>query len=288
MDVVAVLQRVALAIVAAVANLLVTPMFSAQLLKEPTLSNSGYFTVFFYSWIVVTMIRPKYYVAWYLGEASAINAGFGHSGIDPKTNKHQWKQVEQAKMFSVEFGTNMYSMVNLWNMSVSRWLRNYVYCRIGRKPEPGKRINTTPNTFATFAVSAFWHGFYPGYYLFWLSAALLSEIGKELHRKIRPRVYRDGRAPFIVNVVYKLVGWLLTHFALNYSAVGFVLLSWTDTVAVYNRLSWGGHIAFLLTYLMLAYLVPRPRHSAAKQTDSPTTVTEKAQPGAKVSKTRKD
>mmetsp|Transcript_38321 Transcript_38321/g.36676 ORF Transcript_38321/g.36676 Transcript_38321/m.36676 type:complete len:126 (+) Transcript_38321:1040-1417(+) len=35
---------------------------------------------------------------------------------------------------------------------------------------------------AVFAVSAFWHGFYPFYYVMLLFCALLSELSKELYR----------------------------------------------------------------------------------------------------------
>jgi hypothetical protein len=33
-------------------------------------------------------------------------------------------------------------------------------------------------TMTTYAISAFWHGFYPGYYLFFLISAVYTEIAK--------------------------------------------------------------------------------------------------------------
>ena len=33
-------------------------------------------------------------------------------------------------------------------------------------------------TVATFAVSAFWHGFYPGYYIFFVFLALTQEVAR--------------------------------------------------------------------------------------------------------------
>jgi len=35
---------------------------------------------------------------------------------------------------------------------------------------------------ATFVVSAFWHGFYPSYYIMFVFAAVLSEINKDVYR----------------------------------------------------------------------------------------------------------
>lgn len=64
------------------------------------------------------------------------------------------------------------------------WLKNYVYLRcydsIKHKKPP------TYAVFVTYATSAFWHGFYPSYYQFFVSAAFLSELSKKFY-KIKDR-----------------------------------------------------------------------------------------------------
>jgi len=35
---------------------------------------------------------------------------------------------------------------------------------------------------ATFIVSAFWHGFYPSYYIMFFFAAILSEVNKDIYK----------------------------------------------------------------------------------------------------------
>ena len=56
-------------------------------------------------------------------------------------------------------------------------VRYYVYFRL---PEGQIR------TYGTYFVSAFWHGFYPGYYSFFIYAALLTETARQARRVLRP------------------------------------------------------------------------------------------------------
>ena len=59
-------------------------------------------------------------------------------------------------------------------MNTNNWLRNYMYLRVTPKgKKPGFRASL-----ATFATSAFWHGFYPGYYLSFVLAAFLQTVAK--------------------------------------------------------------------------------------------------------------
>ena len=58
------------------------------------------------------------------------------------------------------------------------WLKHYVYNRVSI---PGKPAGIRENM-ATFIVSAFWHGFYPFYYVMFFFCAFLTELAKEIYR----------------------------------------------------------------------------------------------------------
>lgn len=58
------------------------------------------------------------------------------------------------------------------------WLKHYVYNRV---IIPGKRPGLKENM-ATFIVSAFWHGFYPFYYVMFFFCAIFNELCKEIYR----------------------------------------------------------------------------------------------------------
>jgi lysophospholipid acyltransferase len=68
-----------------------------------------------------------------------------------------------------------------WNISVHKWLKYYVYLRIVKKDKKG--VQLVP-ILTTFAVSAIWHGFYLGYFYFFISSGLndyLFKMGSKLY-----------------------------------------------------------------------------------------------------------
>jgi len=52
----------------------------------------------------------------------------------------------------------------------------------------------------TFIVSAFWHGFYPFYYVMFFFAAVLAELSKDVYRS---KILFEFIPPFMRNMVAK-------------------------------------------------------------------------------------
>jgi lysophospholipid acyltransferase len=65
-------------------------------------------------------------------------------------------------------------MLNGWNRSTHHWLKYYIFLRLVKK---GERDKLTP-IFCTMMVSAVWHGFYPGYFVFFVGAGFWDYIYK--------------------------------------------------------------------------------------------------------------
>jgi hypothetical protein len=57
------------------------------------------------------------------------------------------------------------------------WLKHYILERLQKGARP-----TFLESMSVFAVSAFWHGFYPSYYLMFLQAAFQQEINKDVYK----------------------------------------------------------------------------------------------------------
>ena len=128
--------------------------------------------------------RMKYYGVWYLTEGSCILSGLGYKGVNPKTNKVDWDRLQNVNPWGIESAQNSRAYLENWNMNTNHWLRNYMYLRVTPKgKKPGFRASL-----ATFVTSAFWHGFYPGYYLTFVLAAFLQTVAKSeflsQHRQI--------------------------------------------------------------------------------------------------------
>ena len=127
--------------------------------------------------------RLKYYGVWTLTEGACILTGLGYNGVDPKTGHVDWNRLQNVNAWGVETAQNSRAYLENWNMNTNKWLRNYIYLRVTPKgKKPGFRASL-----ATFTTSAFWHGFYPGYYLSFTLAAFIQTVAKSKSRKHRPR-----------------------------------------------------------------------------------------------------
>jgi lysophospholipid acyltransferase len=124
---------------------------------------------------MVTMVaRFKYYAVWSLTEGACILTGLGYRGVDPVTGKVMWDRLKNIDPWAVETAQNPRGYLAGWNMNTNNWLRNYVYLRVTpRGKKPGFRASLI-----TFGTSAFWHGFYPGYYMTFVLASLIQTAAK--------------------------------------------------------------------------------------------------------------
>jgi MBOAT, membrane-bound O-acyltransferase family len=88
--------------------------------------------------------------------------------------KPRFTRVRTICVWDIEFSYDVKDFLGAWNISVHKWLKYYVYLRMIK---PGQHIQIVP-ILMTFVVSAIWHGFYPGYFLFFISSGLMDYIFK--------------------------------------------------------------------------------------------------------------
>ena len=156
-------------------------------------------------WLALFFVRCKYYFGWLLSEGSSIVSGFGYSA---KTKS--WRSAANVDWFGFETAQSVRAGSRAWNQRTQQWLEECVYHRTGG------------SLFATYFVSAFWHGFYPGYYLFFLSVPLATSINRLAFKKCRPRFMKDdGKTPKGSKIFYDILSWLSTSLIMNYLAAVF-------------------------------------------------------------------
>lgn len=125
--------------------------------------------------------RLKYYGVWALTEGACVLSGMGYNGFDERTGKVFWDRLENVDPWSLETAQNSHGYLGSWNKNTNRWLKSYVYLRVTPKgKKPGFRASM-----ATFATSAFWHGFYPGYYLTFVLGSFIQTAGKSITPHLR-------------------------------------------------------------------------------------------------------
>lgn len=151
-----------------------SPRFGFDELISPSYMKYGFFHRVWIMYMVSLTARLKYYGVWSLTEGSCILAGLGYKGVDPVTGKVSWDRLQNIDPWGVEFAQNPRGYLGGWNMNTNNWLRNYIYLRVTpRGKKPGFRASLI-----TFATSALWHGFYPGYYLTFVLASFIQTGAK--------------------------------------------------------------------------------------------------------------
>ncbi|PNS15521.1 Lysophospholipid acyltransferase [Sphaceloma murrayae] len=213
--------------------------------------------------------RMKYYGVWSLTEGSCILSGIGYKGLDPVTGKPDWTRLTNVKPWGVELAQNSHAYLGNWNINTNNWLRNYVYLRVTpRGKKPGFRA-----TMATFVTSAFWHGFYPGYYLTFVLASFLQNVSKNSRRLLRPFFLSpDGKTALPSKRIYDVFSFLITQVSFAFCVAPFILLEIGDSLVVWARVYFYAVIGTLFCSLFLlspgkAYLakeVKKRQATAAK------------------------
>ncbi|KAI9331421.1 MBOAT, membrane-bound O-acyltransferase family-domain-containing protein [Zopfochytrium polystomum] len=168
--------------------------------------------------------RCKYYGVWKLAEAACILCGVGYSGYlpvesgtaasskSPTKFAHRWVAASNASVYDVETAQCPRDYIGNWNLKTNQWMRNSVYLRLVKSVGVGSSVASL----LTWMASAFWHGFYPGYYLTFLSGALLTGAGASIRQTLRPLVVSET-SPFVrLRPLYDFLGWVFTQAAMNY------------------------------------------------------------------------
>ncbi|PAA93180.1 hypothetical protein BOX15_Mlig031592g1, partial [Macrostomum lignano] len=183
------------------------------------------------------LVRCKYYFAWSLAEAACLAHGFGFSGTDPSTGKPRYDLAKSFFFKDVEIGTSIRAVVAGWNVSTARWLRELVYER-----SPGRHA-----TLLTFALSALWHGFYPGYYCFFVTFAVFTFTARRVRRLVRPHFQTSRSA----SLAYDCLTGLCANLAQNYAQGVFFLLEMGYALRFWSAMYFAGHILCAMLLLCL-------------------------------------
>ncbi|KKA19937.1 Uncharacterized protein T310_6051 [Rasamsonia emersonii CBS 393.64] len=202
-------------------------------------------------YMVGFVARFKYYGVWALTEGACILSGLGYNGFDPKTGKVYWDRLENVNPWGLETAQNVRGYVENWNKNTNHWLRNYVYLRVTPKgKKPGFRASL-----ATFTTSAFWHGFYPGYYLTFILASFVQTVAKieDFRRHVRPFFLTpDGTKPTPLKPYYDFVSWLTTQLILSFTVIPFLILYFNDTIHVWAHVYFYGIVAVAAAVIFFA------------------------------------
>ena len=184
--------------------------------------------------LVMFGMRGKYYGLWKLGESMCVLNGFGEEG-------GEWKGISNVDIIKFELANNYSTTARVWNRRIQRWLQMCIY----------ERSNF--NQFFVFMVSAFWHGFYPGYYIGFTLASFMTHVNRLATKKLWPRVQGTPfEKPYL---------WAGTVFCLLTNT--FMLGAHMCYTVKQTKQLWGNfsysHPLFLVVACVILTLIPTPR-----------------------------
>ena len=117
-----------------------------------------------YIQIAWSLRRYFYYATFFFETGSFIATGIGYNGAEMKDDKiveHKWDRVRGLLWWEAETANNVNSFMRAWNHRVHLWIKFYLAERlVGKDGKPAAWQYVV-----IYCVSAFWHGFYPFYYV---------------------------------------------------------------------------------------------------------------------------
>ena len=209
------------------------------ILSEDFLKHSLLYR-FAHIWIGLVGVRQKYYFGWKNAEGAQNIYYGGFDGFDEKGEPLGWETACNMKILGFELAPDIQLASKNWNMKTSFWLTRYVYIRTGG------------SLLAVYSMSAFWHGFYPGYYLFFLSVPLLTFCDRLAKKKLSPRFASSGLS------LYGILSWAATSVSLNYMIQAFIMLALEWSWGAYKSQYFFGHVCAIVYYFLLT-MIPTPK-----------------------------
>ncbi|XP_011332945.1 membrane-bound O-acyltransferase domain-containing protein 2 isoform X2 [Ooceraea biroi] len=242
-----VVKKVAASLTCALIFITFIPAFPIQQLKEKEfLEDTSMLYKIWYLMLTTMLARFKYYHAWLFADAICNNSGLGFSGYDERGNP-LWDAVSNVDVYKFETSLNLREAIESWNKGTNLWLRLVMHERAGRN-----------KVLYTYALSAVWHGFYPGYYLTFVSGAFFTFAARSVRRYVRPLFLESQRK----KTFYDILTFIVTRLVMAYMTFSFILLEFVPSIKVYLYL-------YLLPHLLglVALLLP-PRLGLSRKTHS--------------------
>ncbi|CAH3150776.1 unnamed protein product [Pocillopora meandrina] len=248
----AVVTKLASSLLCLVLFCILSKIFPFHLTADSSfIANSSFLWRMAFAFLAMFTTRFKYYFAWIIADAVNNACGLGFNGYDP-SGRERWNKMTNVYPVDLEISTNFKDLLNNWNITTNLWLKRIVYQRVSHH-----------RTYFTLAVSAIWHGFYPGYLLALLVSILLIVADrKRSHVALRLFRHRSQDIP-LINSLLQFLQWMACNpLCASYCLAAFVLLRFDLSMNFYRSTYFIGHILLIATLIICPSGKPRPSHDA--------------------------
>lgn len=210
--------------------------FPIEYAKDEEFLRRGVIYQMAYLYISTTAVRLKYYHAWLLADAINNISGLGFNGYT-STGEQKWDMITNVDVLGFELGLSLRDCIQSWNILTNSWLRMVVY----------ERVSKDKGVFLTFALSAVWHGFHPGYYITFASGALFTVASRTVRKYVRPLFQTSSN----MSKFYDVLTCVFTRILMTYLTFSFVLLEFWASLRIYWNMYCWLHVLALFTIFIL-------------------------------------
>ncbi|XP_066994422.2 lysophospholipid acyltransferase 6 [Anabrus simplex] len=236
-----VFKKVVCSLLCALVFIKLIPSFPITRVKEPEfVSEESLVSKMLYLTVATSLVRFKYYHAWLLADAMCNASSLGFSGYN-LDGSARWDLISNVDVLKFELGLSLRDSIEQWNKGTTRWLRMVVYERAPRF-----------KTVLTYALSAVWHGFYPGYYLTFASGAMFTFAARAVRRSIR-HYFLGSRTR---KIFYDTLTFLTTRIVMAYITFPFILLEFWPCILLYWHMYLWLHVLGILAMFLLPLIFP--------------------------------
>ncbi|KAI8336780.1 MBOAT, membrane-bound O-acyltransferase family-domain-containing protein [Chlamydoabsidia padenii] len=243
------------------------PTFNFEALSTPKYLTLPFHQRWLFVQLTALMSRFRFYTVWFLSEGACMLAGLAFNGFD-EHNQPKWDRVVNANL-NTDLSQCFKVLVERWNSGGNRWLKHYVYMRLipppGSKEKPGMKP-----LFFTYLISSFWHGFQPGYFVFFLTSGLLQYVGGLMRKTVRPLMMTPDMKQGlpVLKLVYDILGWILTVSCINILSASFMLLSVDKYMSAFRSVYYYHYIiafgGIIIWFTTKSTLIPLQKRRVAK------------------------
>ncbi len=246
----------------------------------------------------LVVVRTSYYFCWKTAESACIFAGYGHvadeedpvqAALDAKKaaaasrathlvslasddliedaypalsiwqrvwpmseifGTSDWDGASNVDVLKVELSASMKETVNLWNKYTQQWLYRYYYLRTPR----------WCNHLVVFAVSSFWHGLFPGYYLGFFSALFIMSNVKNITPIAKPLF----KGSVLGELLSEALGLTFRISFSGFALIAFNIYKWDKIITIWDSWYYYGFIIAILAGVATSIL-PSPKAGEKKK-----------------------
>jgi len=184
--------------------------------------------------------------------------------LEEEEENDDWDVTTNIRPSGIELAPNLRSVTDNWNIQTHNWVKYVCYDRC------------PPNISLTlsYILIALWHGFYPGYWISFVQAAILTKTSRLVRRVVRPYFLAPGEnnntldpEPTIKKRYYDFVTWFTTCIFIAYNMAPFFLLELGASAAFYRSVGWIGHIVVGSAFVALSIIDQFDLHSTRRSSN---------------------